>query len=100
MIFPVFGAYFCGTEIHNPDLAYKEMCGKMANLVAKSGENKGKLSYAEPLLLSHKGENIHHVESRNTCWCVGEHMQLRFEVWHNMKLAHRVNAPVSSLCVI
>ncbi len=74
MISPVFGAYFCGTEIQNYGLTYKEICGKMANLVAESGENKGKLSYEEPLLHAHKGEKIHHVKIRNTCWCDGHLM--------------------------
>ncbi len=37
MIFPVLGAHLSGTEFLYPDLTWKEMCGMMANLVAKVG---------------------------------------------------------------
>ena len=41
MLFPVLGAHISGTEFQYPDLSWKELCGKMANLVAESGGNKG-----------------------------------------------------------
>ena len=40
MIFPNFGAHISGAEIPNRGLKWKEMSGKVANLMAKSGENK------------------------------------------------------------
>ena len=43
-VFPVLGAHISGTEFHYPDNSWKEMTGMMANLVAKSGENKGQFS--------------------------------------------------------
>ena len=44
MFFPVLGAHICGSEFQYPDLSWKETTGMMANLVAKSGDNKGQLS--------------------------------------------------------
>ena len=44
MFFPVLGAHISGTEFQYPDLSWKETTGMMANLVAKSGDNKGQLS--------------------------------------------------------
>ena len=44
MLFPILGAHVSGTEFQYPDLTWKELCGMMANLVAESGGNKGKLS--------------------------------------------------------
>ena len=41
MFFPVLGAHISGAEFQYPDLTWKEMCGKMAHLVADSGNNKG-----------------------------------------------------------
>ena len=41
MLFPVLGAHMCGAEFQYPDLTWKELCGQMANLVVKSGGNKG-----------------------------------------------------------
>ena len=43
-VFPVLGAHMSFAEFQYPDLIWKEMCGLMANLVAKSGGNKGQLS--------------------------------------------------------
>ena len=40
MFFPIFGAHICGAEFQYPDFSWKEPCGMMANLVAKSGDNK------------------------------------------------------------
>ena len=44
MFFPVLGAHISGTEFQYPDNSWKEMTGMMANLVAKSGDNKGQFS--------------------------------------------------------
>ena len=44
MFFPIFGAHICGAEFQYPDFSWKEPCGMMANLVAKSGDNKGQLT--------------------------------------------------------
>ena len=44
MFFPVLGAHMSGTEFQYPDRSWKEPTGMMANLVAKSGDNKGQLS--------------------------------------------------------
>ncbi len=44
MFFPVLGAHISGTEFQYPDLSWKEPTGMMANLVAKSGDNKGQLT--------------------------------------------------------
>jgi hypothetical protein len=41
MFFPVLGAHISGAEFQYPDNTWKELCGMMANLVAKSGDNKG-----------------------------------------------------------
>ena len=44
MFFPIFGAHIFGAEFQYPDFSWKEPTGMMANLVAKSGDNKGQLS--------------------------------------------------------
>ena len=44
VFFPVLGAYISGAEFQYPDNSWKEMTGIMANLVAKSGDNKGQLA--------------------------------------------------------
>ena len=44
MFFPVLGAHISGAEFQYPDNSWKEMTGMMANLVAKSGDNKGQFS--------------------------------------------------------
>ena len=44
MFFPSLGAHISGTEFQYPDNSWKEPTGMMANLVAKSGDNKGQLS--------------------------------------------------------
>ena len=44
MLFPVLGAHISDSEFQYPDLVWKEPTGIMANLVAKSGVNKGQLS--------------------------------------------------------
>ena len=44
MFFPVLGAHISGAEFMYPDNSWKEPTGLMANLVAKSGDNKGQLS--------------------------------------------------------
>ena len=44
MFFPIFGAHICGAEFQYPDFSWKEPTGMMANLVAKSGDNKGQLT--------------------------------------------------------
>ncbi|WP_155950156.1 hypothetical protein [Prevotella sp. P6B4] len=44
MFFPVLGAHMSGTEFMYPDNSWKEPCGMMANLVARSSDNKGQLS--------------------------------------------------------
>ena len=41
MFFPLLGAHISKTEFQYPDNIWKESCGKMANLVAKNGDNKG-----------------------------------------------------------
>ena len=43
MFFPSLGGHISGAEFQYPDLTWKEMCGKMAHLVADSGNNKGQL---------------------------------------------------------
>ena len=47
MLFPILGAHISGAEFQYPDLSWKEMTGIMANLVAKSGDNKGQLSHLQ-----------------------------------------------------
>ena len=44
MFFPVLGAHMSGAEFMYPDNSWKEPTGMMANLVAKSGDNKGQFS--------------------------------------------------------
>ena len=44
MLFPVFGAHISDSGFQYPDNIWKEPTGIMANLVAKSGGNKGQLS--------------------------------------------------------
>ena len=44
MFFPIFGAHMSGAEFQYPDFSWKELTGLMANLVAKSGDNKGQLT--------------------------------------------------------
>lgn len=44
MFFPILGAHVCGAEFQYPDFSWKELTGLMANLVAKSGDNKGQLT--------------------------------------------------------
>ena len=44
MFFPVLGAHISGAEFQYPDNSWKELTGMMANLVAKSGDNKGQFS--------------------------------------------------------
>ena len=44
MFFPVLGAHMSGIEFQYPDNSWKEPTGMMANLVAKSGDNKGQLT--------------------------------------------------------
>ena len=44
MFFPALGAHMSGAEFQYPDNSWKEPTGMMANLVAKSGDNKGQLS--------------------------------------------------------
>ena len=41
MLFPILGAHMNGAEFQYPDLTWKELFGQMANLVVKSGGNKG-----------------------------------------------------------
>ena len=41
MFLPILGAHISGAEFQYPDLTWKELCGQMANLVVKSGGNKG-----------------------------------------------------------
>ena len=41
MFFPILGAHISGAEFQYPDNSWKEPTGMMANLVAKSGDNKG-----------------------------------------------------------
>ena len=45
MSFPVLGEHISVAEFQYPDLILREPCGKMANLVAESGGNKGQLSH-------------------------------------------------------
>ena len=40
MLFPSLGAHISGAEFQYPDFSWKEPCGMMANLVAKSSDNK------------------------------------------------------------
>ena len=44
MLFPSLGAQVSDAEFQYPDLTWKELCDKMANLVAESGGNKGRLT--------------------------------------------------------
>ena len=44
MLFPSPGTHISGTEFLYPDLSWTEPGGMMANLVADSGGNKGKLT--------------------------------------------------------
>ena len=44
MFYPVLGAHITGTEFLYPDNTWKEPCGMMCNLVAKSGDNKGQFT--------------------------------------------------------
>ena len=44
MFFPSLGAHISGAEFQYPDRSWKETCGKMAQLVGNSGDNKGQLS--------------------------------------------------------
>ena len=44
MFFPSFSAQISGAEFQYSDSNWKEMCGQMANLVGKSGGNKGYLT--------------------------------------------------------
>ena len=44
MLFPVLGAHVSGAEFQYPDHKWRAFCNKIANLVAESGGNKGKLS--------------------------------------------------------
>ena len=44
MFFPVLGAHISGTEFQYPDFSWKEPTGMMANLVAKSSDNKGQFT--------------------------------------------------------
>ena len=48
MFFPIFGAHISDAEFQYPDRSWKEICGMMAILVAKSGNNMGH----NPALLS------------------------------------------------
>ncbi|MBP5619360.1 MAG: hypothetical protein J6X23_02775 [Bacteroidaceae bacterium] len=41
MFFPFIGAHISGAEFQHSDRIWKETSGMMANLVAKSGDNKG-----------------------------------------------------------
>ena len=41
MLFPVLGAHIIDSKFQYPNLFWKEPTGIMANLVAKSGGNKG-----------------------------------------------------------
>lgn len=41
LCFSPYLAHISGAELQYPDLTWKELCGQMANLVAKSGDNKG-----------------------------------------------------------
>ena len=55
MLFPPLGAHMSGSEFQCPDLTWKENCGQMANLVSKSGGNKGQFRFSISLspLTSH-----------------------------------------------
>ena len=44
MFSPVLGAHTSGAEIQYHDNSWMELCGQMASLVAKSGDNKGKFA--------------------------------------------------------
>ena len=44
MFFPVLGAHISGAEFQYPDYSWKKPTGMMANLVAKSGDNKGQFT--------------------------------------------------------
>ena len=43
LIFPIFGAHVSGSKFQFSDLNWKDLCGMMANLLAKSEVNKGQL---------------------------------------------------------
>ena len=55
MFYPVFGAHISGTEFLYPDKKWKELTGMMANLVAKSGDNKGQFSTTPPVAAGLQG---------------------------------------------
>ena len=70
MFFPVLGAHISGTEFMYPDNTWKEPTGMMANLVAKSGDNKGQF----PILVEAICRDDHHASMsfsvrRNTYRC-------------------------------
>ena len=44
MLFSILGAHVSGAEFMYPDLSWKETSGMLANIAAKSGVRKGKLS--------------------------------------------------------
>ena len=46
MLFPLLGAHVSGAEFQYPDHSWKELCGQMANLVAESDGNRGKVSHS------------------------------------------------------
>lgn len=71
MLFPILGVHVSGTEFQYPDRTWREPCGMMAHLVARSGAGKGQLSsIAEALcrnLRSHdEGELARLVEWQRT----------------------------------
>ena len=41
MLFPILGAQVSDVEFQQSDLIWKELCGQMAHLEAKSGGDKG-----------------------------------------------------------
>ena len=48
MLFPIFGAHLHKTEFLYSMQTWKELCGKQAHLVTKSGQNMGQLTALVP----------------------------------------------------
>ena len=58
MLFPSLDAHISDAEFQYPDNIWKEPTGIMANLVAKSGGNKGKLSLLVEAICRHTTSDL------------------------------------------
>ena len=68
MFFPVLGAHISGTEFQYPDNTWKEPTGMMANLVAKSGDNKGQFPILVEAICRDFREHDKAEEDRYLAW--------------------------------